>query len=201
MGHMLLTRHSGEQRATLVPPLTGAHPFGKVRKWIAQNPVKMTFVPELVTISIAALRLAAHDSVHSLPLPLLDVSPLNQSTKHRLVYHALDSGADSGSKESSANSPLPVRRRKVISLEVTLTKPPAAPQERRGTMLERDLEEGLSTLDMNEGLEPLSAYPALPRVAQIPVLNTAGVHCWTGVEADLNLMMPNRYVRLGCLAR
>ena len=43
---MLLTRQSGEQKATLIPPLTGEHPFGKVRKWMAQNSVKMTFVPE-----------------------------------------------------------------------------------------------------------------------------------------------------------
>lgn len=46
LGHVLLTRVSKDQRATLVPPLTGDHPFGKIRKWIANHPVKMSFVPE-----------------------------------------------------------------------------------------------------------------------------------------------------------
>ena len=45
-GHLLLTRPSQGHKATLVPPLTGEHSFGKIRKWISSSPVKMAFVPE-----------------------------------------------------------------------------------------------------------------------------------------------------------
>ncbi|KAI0639727.1 hypothetical protein C8Q77DRAFT_1082595 [Trametes polyzona] len=178
MGHMLLTRPSGEQRATLIPPLTGEHPFGKVRKWIAQNPVKMTFVPDL-------------------PLPLLDTSPARQSVKHRLVYHALPEKADT--KAGSTPPPsLPIRRRKVLALEATLTTPQSKSPELPSPLEllpEHDLDEGLSLADLEEEAQPPSAQTSSPEEGQqpsVPILDGTGVHCWTGVEADLNLMIPDR---------
>ncbi|KAI0361269.1 hypothetical protein OH77DRAFT_1585401 [Trametes cingulata] len=176
MGHILLTRPSGEQRATLVPPLTGEHKFGKVHKWIAQNPVKMTFVPDL-------------------PLPLLNTSPAKEGVKHRLVYHTLSAGSDTSS------SPLRTPWRKVIALELTITEPQAnhAEQPARPVPLEGDLEDGLSDRDldfdldyvMNGTLPPSRSTPP-PAEPPIPTLDASGVHCWTGIEADFNVMIPDR---------
>ncbi|KAI0830635.1 hypothetical protein BC628DRAFT_1416167 [Trametes gibbosa] len=179
MGHILLTRPSGEQRATLVPPLTGEHPFGKIRKWIAQNPVKMTFVSDL-------------------PLPLLNTSPAQQSVKHRLIYHALGSGtngADGESQDIPTSPSLPIRRRKVLSLEATLVEPSTVESRhvaRDHTLLPQlDLEDELSFKEEG-GTQPLPTYRSRPAEPSVPILDASGVHCWTGVEADLNLMIPDR---------
>lgn len=202
MGHILLTRPSGEQRATLVPPLTGEHPFGKIRKWIAQNPVKMTFVSELVHIAIAVLRWPANVLLRSLPLPLLNTSPAQQSVKHRLIYHALGSGtngADGESQDIPTSPSLPIRRRKVLSLEATLVEPSTVESRhvaRDHTLLPQlDLEDELSFKEEG-GTQPLPTYRSRPAEPSVPILDASGVHCWTGVEADLNLMIPDRSVRL-----
>ncbi|KAI0660400.1 hypothetical protein C8Q70DRAFT_975197 [Cubamyces menziesii] len=172
MGHMLLTRQSGEQKATLIPPLTGEHPFGKVRKWMAQNSVKMTFVPDL-------------------PLPLLRLQPDRQSVKHRLVYHALPAGTHKSSSDSTPLPTLPIQWKKVISLELTLTdlRTVESKQPTRSRLPERDLEEGLTLEDLEEEALPLSSSS---EESSIPILNASGAHCWAGAEADLNLLIPDR---------
>ncbi|KAI9060624.1 hypothetical protein FKP32DRAFT_1656045 [Trametes sanguinea] len=190
MGHLLLTGKAGEQKSALTPPLMGEHPFSEVRKWIAQNPVKMTFVPDL-------------------PLPLLTTVPDNERVKQRLVYHALPTGA---SKTSEPTSPS-TKWRKYLSLEVQLPEPPAPESfaPRRKEMPERDLEEGLSWADLEEDL-PLpgqkETQPPLPEdkpsseaESTILMLDPSAVHCTMGVEADLNLMIPDRPMDLHFTAR
>ncbi|KAH9847395.1 hypothetical protein C2E23DRAFT_890069 [Lenzites betulinus] len=177
MGHMLLTRPSGEARATLVPPLAGEHPFGKIRQWIAQNPVKMTFVSDL-------------------PLPLLSTSPTYQSVKHRLVYHALGSDVDEGLQDTPASPSSPIRRRKVLSLEATLVEP-SSTESTRGESVHAlpsqiDPNDELSFKEDEDGTQPLPTYTSRPAEPSVPILDASGVHCWTGVEADLNLMIPDR---------
>ncbi|KAI0673458.1 hypothetical protein C8Q78DRAFT_1076468 [Trametes maxima] len=185
MGHMLLTRPSGQQQATLVPPLTGEHQFGKVRKWIAQNPVKMTFVPDL-------------------PLPLLNTPPARQSVKHRLVYHALPTGTHNPLQDAASSEALPLYWKQVLALEVTLShSSPSEPQQSTRTELpQRDLAEGLSDFDFELDFEA-DAQPLSPSFGEpsIPILDATDVHCWTGVEADVNLMIPDRPMDLQLTAR
>ncbi|KAI0331950.1 hypothetical protein GY45DRAFT_1299916 [Cubamyces sp. BRFM 1775] len=171
-GHMLLNRQSGEQKSTLIPPLTGEHSFGKVRKWMAQNPVKMTFVPDL-------------------PLPLLSLQPDRQSVKHRLVYHALPAGTHKSSTEPTSLPSLPIQWKKVISLELTLTdlRADECKQPARTHLPERDLEEGLTLEDLEEEALPLSSSS---EESSIPILKASGARCWAGAEADLNLLIPDR---------
>ncbi|KAI8980691.1 hypothetical protein BD414DRAFT_444068 [Trametes punicea] len=173
MGHVLLTRQSGEQQATLTPPLMGEYPFSKVREWIAQNPVKMTFVPDF-------------------PLPLLNTPPERESVKQRLVYHALPSGTEGSGSTSTSSSPS-THWRKVLSLEVKIAESQAfeTKQASRTEMPQRDLEEGLSLADLEDTQRPLSTASPM-EAPSIPILDPSEVYCWAGIEADLNLMIPDR---------
>ncbi|KAI0652194.1 hypothetical protein C8Q79DRAFT_1114986 [Trametes meyenii] len=185
MGHMLLTRASGQQQATLVPPLTGEHQFGKVRKWIAQNPVKMTFVPDL-------------------PLPLLNTPPARQNVKHRLVYHVLPTGTHNLPQDAVTSEGAPSNWKRVLALEITLSRssPSELQQPTRTELPQRDLAEGLSDFDLELDLEE-AAQPLSPSFGEpsIPILDATDVHCWTGVEADVNLMIPDRPMDLQLTAR
>ncbi|KAI0715276.1 hypothetical protein C8Q76DRAFT_730142 [Earliella scabrosa] len=154
LGHMLLTRITQDQRATLVPPLTGDHPFGKIRKWIASNPVKMSFVPDL-------------------PLPLLNTAPEHQQVFHRLVYHSISS------QPHTLDSRVPTYLRKVISFEATLAFPDVAKPANADS--EQDL---LEDADEEE--------PSPDEKAEPSVLEVSEARCSTGVQADLNLLMPDR---------
>ncbi|KAL7285149.1 hypothetical protein ACG7TL_000241 [Trametes sanguinea] len=174
MGHLLLTWKAGEQKVALTPPLMGEHPFSEVRQWIAQNPVKMTFVPDL-------------------PLPLLTTVPEKERVKQRLVYHALPSGA-SKPQSTSESTPSSTRWRQYLSLEVQLPEPPAPEGwvPRRAEMPERDLEEGLSLADLEDTQPPPPEAEASSEAEPISILDSSAVHCKMGVEADLNLMIPDR---------
>ncbi|CDO78228.1 hypothetical protein BN946_scf184726.g3 [Trametes cinnabarina] len=174
-----------EQKAALTPPLMGEHPFSKVREWIAQNPVKMTFVPDL-------------------PLPLLTTVPEKERVKQRLVYHALHSGA-SETQSASASTHSTNKWRKYLSLEIKLPDPPTLESDvPRGDMPERDLEEGLSFADLEETQPRPNVQASSESESEIPpilILDPSGVHCSMGVEADLNLMIPDRPIDLQFTAR
>ncbi|KAI0778503.1 hypothetical protein BD413DRAFT_509737 [Trametes elegans] len=176
MGHMLLTRPSEEQQATLIPPLTGDHSFEKIRQWITHNPVKLTFVPDI-------------------PLPLWNTTPDRQQIKHRLVYHELPSEFSEGPSDPLSVPPT-LHRKKIISLELNLQDPtePKRAGRAQAHTAERDLEEGLSVFDLQdmEDAQPPSLSPSSQAEPLNTVLDPSSVQCWSGVEADLNLMIPDR---------
>ncbi|RDX50400.1 hypothetical protein OH76DRAFT_1380349 [Lentinus brumalis] len=161
LGHVLLTRVSKDQRATLVPPLTGDHPFGKIRKWIANHPVKMSFVPDL-------------------PNPLLSTAPRHQKALHRLVYHSLTSVPDETAP--TADDPhVSIHRRKVIVLEATLAEP-------RGKSESDSVQDAFDSLQSpDEEARPSEKSPPEPSFQVV-----ADTRCTAGVEADVNVLMPDR---------
>ncbi|KAI1793876.1 hypothetical protein LXA43DRAFT_998751 [Ganoderma leucocontextum] len=191
LGHMLLTRVSKDQRTTLVPPLTGQHPFGKVRKWMANNTtVKMTFVPDL-------------------PLPLLSTSPAHQKVIHRLVYHSLVPSAVSdpgkGRLTSTDSVPYvsasaPIHHRKTLSLEIMLEEPkpvdyqdmPHALDDMFSDVQEPESQRTSTTPESGSSidLEEIQEQQQPPPPISIPILSA--VRCWTGVQAGVNVMMPDR---------
>ncbi|RPD81969.1 hypothetical protein L226DRAFT_528177 [Lentinus tigrinus ALCF2SS1-7] len=160
LGHILLTRVSKDQRVTLVPPLTGDHPIGKIRQWIAAHPVKMSFVPDL-------------------PNPLLSTAPTHQKMLHRLVYHSLpDERAPTiGEPHVSLN------RRKVIVLEAALAEPRGTKAQEPDTV--QDALDSLQSPD--DEVAPANKAPPEPSF-----LVVADVRCTAGVEADVNVLMPDR---------
>ncbi|KAI0756684.1 hypothetical protein C8Q80DRAFT_1129927 [Daedaleopsis nitida] len=158
LGHMLLTRISKDQRATLVPPLVGDHPFGKIRRWIADNPVKMSFVP-------------------GVPLPLLNTAPAEQKVIHRLVYHSI-------SPEPSTRDPrTTLHRREVISFEATFLESTSAKSAAV------DSEFARSDSDTSQDSEQESQQTQSGESLALIVSNA---RCSTGIQAELNLMMPDR---------
>ncbi|KAI0721316.1 hypothetical protein C8T65DRAFT_800472 [Cerioporus squamosus] len=163
LGHILLTRVSKDQRATLVPPLTGDHPFGKIRKWIANHSVKMSFVPDL-------------------PNPLLSTAPRHQKALHRLVYHSLIPGSD-GTAPTTDDPRVSVYRRKVIVLEATLAEPRSTKKEESDPV--QDAFDSLQSPD--EEARPSEKSPPEPSFQVV-----ADTRCTAGVEADVNVLMPDR---------
>ncbi len=116
----------------------------------------------------------------SLPLPLLNTAPAQQTVIHRLVYHSLSSSSD----PSSRDSPVSIHLQKVISLEATLDDPRNAKRE---------------VLDSAQAEQPLeSADEEAPQTKPVApsVLVVSGTRYAAGVQGSLNLMMPDRYDRV-----
>lgn len=108
VGHMLVTPSSG-QRPSLVPPLRGNHPFGKILRWMADQSVQSAFVP-------------------SLPAPLADTSPSQQRIVHRLSYRTMPTGHHT---EDSFERAAP-RINKIMRVEVALAQAGKATSASRG---------------------------------------------------------------------
>ena len=110
----------------------------------------------------------------SLPLPLLNTAPEHQQVFHRLVYHSISS------QPHTLDSRVPTYLRKVISFEATLAFPDVAKPANADS--EQDL---LEDADEEE--------PSPDEKAEPSVLEVSEARCSTGVQADLNLLMPDRY--------
>ena len=130
---------------------------------------------------------------------------------HRLVYHSLvpppASGPGKGrltstDSDSNVSAAAPNNHRKTLSLELTLEEPKPAEyqdtpralgdifsdvQEPESERTSTTLESG-SSIDLEVTEEQQQRTPPI----SMPILSTA--RCWTGVQADVNVMMPDRSV-------
>lgn len=139
----------------------------------------------------------------SLPLPLLSTSPAHQKVIHKLVYHSLSASHDASVQPRGGNStvPLVVPRRKVISFEVALPDPQHIEPESATKAVDDFLDilrtDGDNSTPSGEGEgalpEPerrLDERVAAAAVTAVPIASTA--RCTSGVQAEVNLMMPDR---------
>jgi hypothetical protein len=147
----------------------------------------------------------------SLPAPLLDSPPMQQRILHRLVYHAIPMSAIDATDDNQPST----RPIKVIKFEIILS-PPKHPTRRNirdesnlmdgnrlapGTVpivVEEQTEwdhlaPGNEVEDPSEGL--------LSEEAPFEGISTDGLNirlahrCWSGSEATLDLMIPDRLVK------
>lgn len=209
-GHLLFSSSSTGQRASLVPPLKGYWTLPNVLRWIRKEERRPTFVSRYVRSEISLIVRALILSVTSLPVPLIDSTPANQRIMHRLAYHAL-------STPTSDDNPVAALPVKFIRMEAVLAEAKTQTEKGSSSSLlssSSEVEEESEAVDtavvretnsssitsedisssMETSISSVSEVEDLPPATQETEADVASLYrCWTGSQATLDLLMPDRY--------